>query len=221
MELPTEPVAATRQNPRLLTLFGQSKVGKTTALAKLEDCLILDTEKGTDLITALKVNVNSLKELDSYMIALLKAEKKYKYLALDTIDNLVIWFEKKVCKENGVTTIGDIPYGAGFGAVRDLTMTYISRLQKLAPHVILIGHRKKTIIGTETIEVSTSSLDLSGKLKNVLMAECDAIGFVYRSEDSKETMISFESSDELEAGTRCPHLTGKNIPLEWDKIYID
>ena len=35
--------------------------------------------------------------------------------------------------------------------------------------IIIIGHRKKTIIGNDSVEVNVSSLDLSGKLKNYVM----------------------------------------------------
>ena len=47
MELPTQVVKSKTVNPSLLTIFGQSKVGKTTMLSKLDNCLIIDTEKGT------------------------------------------------------------------------------------------------------------------------------------------------------------------------------
>ena len=63
MQLPTERVPATRKSPRLLTLFGQSKVGKTTTLATLDDCLIIDTEQGTEMVEAMKVQANSLQDV--------------------------------------------------------------------------------------------------------------------------------------------------------------
>ena len=221
MQLPTQKQPPERRNPKLLTIFGQSKVGKTTALAALDDCLIIDTEEGADLIEALKVRVNNLKEFNDMLMAILDSEHKYTYVALDTLDNVVFWLEAATCKEHGVKQIGDIPFGGGYSEVRDKVMLYINRLKQICTHVIIVGHRKKTIIGTETVEVNTSSLDLSGKLKNFVMADSDAIGFVYRDDESGELMISFESSNELEAGSRCLHLRGKKLPLQWSSIYLD
>lgn len=220
MELPTTRSAPVRRSPKLLTLFGQSKVGKTTTLASLDNCLILDTEKGTDFVSAMKVQVNSLNELMNVMKAVRDSDHKYEYIALDTLDNVVFWIEHAICTENKVKQIGDIPYGGGYAQVRDRVITLINRLKMLAPQVILIGHRKKTLIGSDSVEVNTSSLDLSGKLKNLVMADSDAIGFVYRDEEGK-LKVTFEASSEIEAGSRCEHLRGNVIDFQWDKIYVD
>jgi hypothetical protein len=220
MELPTSRIAPARRNPKLLTLFGQSKVGKTTTLSKLENCLILDTEQGTDFVSAMKVQVNSLPELMSTMKAIRDSDHKYDFIALDTLDNMVFWVEHAVCQENKVKQIGDIPFGGGYAQVRDRVIMLINRFKTLSEHVVLIGHRKKTLIGSDSVEVNTSSLDLSGKLKNLVMADSDAIGFVYRDEESN-LKVTFEASSEIEAGSRCEHLRGNVVDFEWENIYID
>jgi GTPase SAR1 family protein len=219
MELPTKVIKSTTVNPSLLTVFGQSKVGKTTMLSKLNNCLIIDTEKGTKYVDALKVQVNNSAELKN-MVKALKGDEGtvYDYLALDTIDNVVSWFEKDVARDNNVDSFAKIPFGDGYNQVRTRVMNMITALMDCCDHVIIIGHRKKTIIGNESVEVNVSSLDLSGKLKNYVMAKSDAIGFVYRDEEG-HLKISFEASDEIEAGTRLPHLAGKILDFKWSEIY--
>ena len=222
MELPTQRIAATRKSPRMLTLFGQSKVGKTTTMAQLDNCLIIDTENGTEMVDAMKVNVSNLQEFMSVIKALKAREEKYQYLALDTIDNIVLWMEDFVCKSEGVKTIGDLDFGKGYAMVRDNVMKLLGQLKPLAAKgIILVGHRKKTLIANETdIKVNTSSLDLSGKLKNFIMADSDAIGYVFR--DSEGTLkVSFMADDETEAGARCPHLRGQVVDFTWDNIFVD
>ena len=208
MELPTKVIKSTTVNPSLLTVFGQSKVGKTTMLSKLNNCLIIDTEKGTRYVDALKVQVNNSADLKNTVRALKESGSQYNYLALDTIDNVVSWFEKDVARDNNVDSFAKIPFGDGYNQVRTRVMNMITALMDCCDHVIIMGHRKKTIIGNESVEVNVSSLDLSGKLKNYVMAKSDAIGFVYRDEEG-HLKISFEASDEIEAGTRLPHLAGK------------
>lgn len=217
MELPTKVIKSNTVNPSLLTVFGQSKVGKTTMLSKLNNCLIIDTEKGTKYVDALKVSVNSSGELKQ-IIRALKEDSSYNYIALDTIDNVVSWFEKDIARENNVESFAKIPFGDGYNQVRNRVMSMISALMECCDHIIIIGHRKKTIIGNDSVEVNVSSLDLSGKLKNYVMAKSDAIGFVYRNEDGN-LKISFEASDEIEAGTRLPHLAGKILDFKWSEIY--
>lgn len=222
MELPTTRQPASRKSPRLLTIFGQSKVGKTTTLANLDNCLIIDTEQGTEMVEAMKVGANNLQDFMAVLKAIKAKEEQYDYLALDTIDNIVLWMEEFVCKSEGVKTIGDLDFGKGYAMVRDNVMKILGQLKPLAAKgVILVGHRKKTLIANETdIKVNTSSLDLSGKLKNFIMADSDAIGYVFR--DAEGTLkVSFMADDETEAGARCVHLRGQVVDFEWSNIFVD
>ena len=57
IELPTQKINASRKNPRKIILFGKPKIGKSTALANLDNCLILDLEGGTDYLEALKIDI--------------------------------------------------------------------------------------------------------------------------------------------------------------------
>ena len=67
--------------------------------------------------------------------------------------------------------------------------------------------------------IEPESLDISGKLKNMIMAHADAIGYMFR-DDEDQLMVSFKGGQALEAGSRCKHLKGKVMPFDWKKIYI-
>lgn len=110
--LPEEPVKASRIDPAILLIYGAKKVGKTELLRQLPNCLILDGEKGTVDIDALKTEFNSVPDLKEIIAAIkAKGQKRldeniaakkagkpepypgdalfpYRYLALDTIDAL-------------------------------------------------------------------------------------------------------------------------------------
>jgi len=210
---------AVSQNPKTMLLYGAPKVGKTTALSQLEDCLIIDTEGGANMIEGYIETVNSREDL----IKLLEEAKKgheFKYVALDTIDKIAIWAEKAICEQENVTAIADLAFGKGFGMVREKVLNTVNILKEIFPHVIIIGHRKwaKAVVDSKAI-VEPESLDLTGKLKNMLMADCDAIGYVYRNEENSKLMVTFQANEALEAGSRSPHLRGKEIELTWNNIY--
>ena len=210
---------AVSQNPKSLLLYGAPKVGKTTALSQLKDCLIIDTEGGANMIDGYIETVKTREEL----IELLQEAQKghdYKYVAIDTIDRIATWAEKSVCKEENVVGIADLPFGKGFGLVREKVLNTVSILKDIFPHVIIIGHRKwaRAIVDGKSI-VEPESLDLTGKLKNMLMADCDAIGYVYRDDEKDNLMVTFKANDALEAGSRSPHLRGKEMQLKWNLIY--
>jgi hypothetical protein len=220
MELPTQIMPPIMVAPQTLVMFGATKIGKSTLLTQLPGCLIIDTELGTKYLSGLKVSVNSLAELHQLYTALTaEGAPKYGYLAIDVIDKVAEWAEQQVCAEQQVAAIGDIPYGGGYSAVREIVTNWVKAFQNVSPHLIIVGHRKRTIIGNESVEFSSSSLDLTGKLKNTIMADADAIGYTYRDDETGKLMVSFKPTDEVEAGSRCDHLKGQVIEFDWNYIY--
>tara|TARA_Y100001938_G_scaffold13930_1_gene17210 strand:- start:4901 stop:5569 length:669 start_codon:yes stop_codon:yes gene_type:complete len=210
---------AVTQDPKILLIYGPPKIGKTTMLSKLDKCLILDTEQGARMVDGHIVEVDSRKAL----IDLIKKAKdghSFKYIAIDTIDKVVQWAETAVCEEHEVQSLADLPFGKGWGLARDKVMNTIKTLSGLCDHLIIVGHRKtaKAIVeGNDAIE--PESLEITGRLKNMIMADCDAIGYVFRDEE-EVLKLTFKSNNTLEAGSRSPHLRGKVLDFDWKQIYL-
>ena len=232
MELPTVKVKASRKSPKNMIIYGPPKIGKTSVLAELNDCLIIDLENGSDMIDALKIKVNNLIELTDVAREIIKQGKPYKYIAIDTISKLEEWCEnegKKIYmktpmgknfeQKNPGASVLSLPNGGGYLYLRIAYKKWIDRLNTLADHVILVGHLKDKMLEKKGKEVAVKDLDLTGKIKQITCANADAIGYIYREND--ETMISFNSLDDVTAGSRCDHLKGQTMPLKWNKIFID
>ena len=108
-------------------------------------------------------------------------------------------------------------------------VTCIDMFRELAPNFILITHVKESTINKDGEEMSSMSIDLTGKLSDIICGEADAVGYVYRKKN--ETIISFEGGDNTIREARAPHLRGKkivitesdennNLTFHWDKIYL-
>jgi len=231
-KLPKKKVKASRKSPKNMIIYGAPKIGKTTVLAQLDDCLIIDLEQGSDMLDALKVQVNSLKELGEIGKEIYQEGKPYKYVAIDTISKLEEWCEeegkqiylktpmgKNFEQKNPGMSILSLPNGAGYLYLRMAYKKWIDRLNTLADHVILVGHLKDKMLEKKGKEVAVKDLDLTGKIKQITCANADAVGYIYREEDV--TMVSFDSLGDVVAGSRCDHLKGKTMPMEWSKIFID
>ena len=132
-----------------------TKIGKTTALSKLDNCLIIDLEEGSDMVDALKIKVRSLAELAQVGKAIMSDGKPYKYVAVDTITQLEVWCEdeakqlyratpmgKNFDKDNKGLSVLSLPNGAGYLYLRRAFMKWFNRLSQLADHVIFVGHLK-------------------------------------------------------------------------------
>lgn len=206
-------------NPQLLLMYGAPKVGKSTMLSQLDDCLIVDTERGANMLEGYIASVNNREELLELLIQLKESKDvKYKYIALDTIDKIAEWAEQRVCEEEGVRALADLAFGKGYGLMREKVSKTIEAFLGVTEHLIIVGHRKPAYAVTEGNPiVIPESLDMTGKLKNIIMSRCDAIGYVFRDEDKLK--VSFQANEAIEAGSRCEHLKGKVIDFKWNQIY--
>lgn len=95
------------------------KSGKTTIATKFPNHLLLGFEKGWNAIPgAMAQPINSWSEFKK-ALRQLKDEKvraRFETIIIDTVDIAYDYCEKYICSNNGVDTIGDIPYGKLFAA---------------------------------------------------------------------------------------------------------
>lgn len=230
IELPKQKIAATRKSPKTLILYGPPKIGKTTVLSQLDNNLILDLEKGADFLENLRIPIDSLDHLKEVGREIIKAGKPYKYISLDTITLLEEWAENEATKnyKNSImgknfkgNTILSLPNGSGYGLLREEVMPYIRNiLPMFADNLIVVGHlRDKLIVDKKGEEVSAKDIDLTGKLRNMVCAQADAVGYLFR--DGEKLMVSFDTREEVVCGSRCDHLKGQTFEFDWNKIYVD
>ena len=106
IELPKEKQKATRKSPKTLVLYAAPKVGKTTALAQLDNNLILDLEDGATFVDALRIKINSLEHLKEVGREIIKSGKPYKYTSLDTVSLLEEWCELEATRKYKESIMG-------------------------------------------------------------------------------------------------------------------
>lgn len=82
---------------------------KTSSLAALKNCLIVDTENGSDYISALKVKVSTIQDINDLCKELKKADCPYDFIALDTITML-----EDVCKPLALKLYQSTAAGANY-----------------------------------------------------------------------------------------------------------
>jgi hypothetical protein len=228
---------------RFLIIFGKPKAGKTTLASKLDNNLIIDLEGGSEFLEALAVQARSVKDLGEIANAIREeikstGKKPYKYITLDNASRLeeiclsyaaTLYRQTPMGKNYQGNDVRTLPNGSGYMYLQQAVRKVIDMFRDLCDNFILIGHLKDKMINKEGEELSEMSLDLVGKLANIICGEADAVGYVYRKKN--ETHISFEGGDNSVREARAPHLRGKNIVIAesdennnikvyWDKIYL-
>jgi hypothetical protein len=234
--LPTKKVKADRVNPKRLIVYSKPKTGKTTAFAGLDDNLIIDLENGADYVEALKVKANNLQELKEVGKAIKEANYPYKYITIDTVTALedmvmplaISLYQKTPMGKNySADSILTLPNGAGYLYIRQAFFQVLDFIDTLAPHIILSGHIKDKQVDDKGEMVLSANIDLTGKIKSLICANADAIGYMYRK--GNETIISFKTNEEVTCGARPEHLRNEEIVVSemkngeiithWDKVY--
>jgi hypothetical protein len=232
IELPTQKSKPKHVDPRVLIIYSPPKAGKTTLLSKLDNCLIIDLENGTDYLECLKINVNNYRELEEVFEAL-KKNNPYKYIAIDTITKMEDWAEMRATFNYKGTNMGKNFQGQsvlqltspngfspGYLWLRQAFNKYIDQFASLGSKLILVAHLREKEIEKDSKMVSAKDLDLAGKSRSYTCANADAIGYVYRDVENK-MMINFKSAENVICGSRCEHLAGQKFEFSWDKIYTE
>lgn len=245
MILPTEKRKSTKKDPNRMLIFGAPKAGKTTVLAALENCLIVDMEEGSDFVDAMLVKVTNMEEFGELMKALNKAKKDndgkvpYKYIVLDTLtalEEMSLPLAKKLYMDTPMggnfkgTDVRTLANGAGYLYTRAAFFKMVKPFERYCETLIMVGHVREKEVAKGGDTFNEKSINLTGQTKHILCSWCDTIGLIYR--DENKTIIDFEPSDEIIVGSRQKHLIGKkivvaesdkenNLTVSWDEIFLD
>lgn len=234
MALPQKKVKATRINPKKLIIFSQPKSGKTSSLAELESNLILDLERGTNFVDALKIDVlqeaedqdvqpldiikSTIKELNEVKAKI--GKNPYQRITIDTVsmlEEMVVPLANQMYRDTSVganwmgTDVRKLAMGAGYRFVQDALFFVLNQFEKVCDTLILVGHVRRKDIKTADEEIDEKSLSLTGKTSLLATADADAIAYLYREEN--KTILNFAPSTSALVGSRCSHLRDKQITI--------
>lgn len=241
--LPKEKSTPKINNPKFLILFGRPKAGKSTLMASLENNLIIDLENGYQALSALVVQARTVNDFAEIANALREEIKNtgkfpYKYITIDNatrLEEMCLSYAVQLYRQTpmGKTYQGSdvrtLPNGSGYMYLRQAVRKVIDMFRDLCESLILVAHVKEKMINKEGEELSEMSIDLTGKLGDILCGEADAIGYVYRKKN--DTIVSFEGGDNSIREARANHLRGKkivvatsdennNITVDMTKIFL-
>lgn len=241
--LPKEKQKAKVANPKLLILFGRPKAGKSTLAAAIDNNLIIDLENGYQALSALVVQARSIKDFGEIATAIKEEIKRdgkfpYKYITIDNatrLEEICLPYAAQLYKATPQgknykgTDVRTLPNGNGYMWLRMAVKKVIDLFRDLCETLIIIAHVKERQISIEGQEMSEMTIDLTGKLGDIICGEADAIGYVYRKKN--ETIVSFEGGENTIREARADHLRGKkivvatsdennNITVDMTKIFL-
>ena len=263
--LPTERRKAQTYNPRLLILFGRPKSGKSSAVASLDNNLIIDLEDGYRSLEVMSVDARSVADIFAIRAKINEEIKKtgkrpYRFITIDNATRLeemclsyaaqlyrntqmgAKWGLKRDRNGNLILVDGkpvpdpkadvrQLPNGGGYLYLRNALKEVIHMfMPPLCETLILVCHVKDRQVNLNNQESTEYSVDLAGKLADIICGEADAIGFIYR--EKNKTIVSFAGGDGTLREARPAHLRGKqfvvgesdennNLKMDLSQIFIN
>ena len=122
-----------------ILLYGREKIGKTTFAAQFPDALFLMFEPGGKALSLYKIDINSWSDFLQTM-NLLKKEKRFKTIIIDTVDICYKMCFDYVCKKLGVDHPSEEGWSKAWNMIKDEFQKQISILLKLNRGVLFISH---------------------------------------------------------------------------------
>lgn len=154
-------------------LFGFAGSGKTTCIiealsnvAKDANVAILDA----DGVSNLPKYKSSL-----FVEASKICKEKWDFVVIDSLTVLAKNVERKICKEQNLTSIDELPFGKGSKMVADKVLTFLYSLD--TQHLITVGHCKFDYQETDGKTHKIKSIIGNKGIFDVIQTEFDTVAY--------------------------------------------
>lgn len=170
-------------------MLGQSGVGKSSFWAAGDKTFFIECEAGLNFLETFKMPCRTWGDFLDIGAALHKAAQggqfPYDTVVIDTADRWVQCATEEVInrglakfKAVDINSIGDIPNGAGWNWLTNLTSVYMAKLEQLPAAIVFIAHLNTKEIKTRTQTYHRETISIGGKTGETILAWADHVLFV-------------------------------------------
>jgi hypothetical protein len=184
MTLPTEK-SKKKTSPFEYTilLYGEPKIGKSTACSRIPDALFIQTEAGLKNLNVYKTPlVETWDEFQKICAEIAEGKHNFKTIIIDTIDGLYQLCARHISKQHG----------------------WADKLSALPTGLVLVGHSKEKEVRTRTGTFDRVTLCFSNSIEEAITAFVDVALFCHVEgvDEDKKRIVRSVCSNEYFAGGR-------------------
>jgi len=203
---------AVKAFPAFGIFMGCPKVGKSTFMASIPNCLILDLEHhgydhiDVEAVAPIKNKDELIDGIDEYMKSL-----DYEVLIIDHMRAVCDYFSDEIAAENEVAMIDDIGWNKG---QKELTV----KIAKFFKYITRTAtHKKRIFVVAHTMDKKGEiRLDVDGNNESMILGIVDFVGFLYRS--GPNLNLNMCSKSGAEYGIRNDALSSYDGPADYLKL---
>lgn len=209
---------------KYILLAGRPKVGKTELCSQSPDALIFSFEKGTNARPG--VYAQPIQSWSDFKLGLRQLERpelhqKFQTICIDTVAIAYQLCEDFICSQNGVTKIGDIPYGAGYKLLSKEFESALRKITMMDYGLIMTCHLKeRTLKDNQENETYTYAPDLNERCLGIVNGLVDIIGVIvqeWNESNESERWLITRATPTITAGSRFKYLAPK-IPFGYEHL---
>lgn len=209
---------------KYVLLYAKPKTGKTSFCVQAPKNLLVAFERGYNAHAGIMAQpIEKWSEFKQLLRQLHNDAVKEKFYTI-SIDTATIAYQKCVeyiCIQNGVSKIGDIPYGAGYAAVKQEFENSLREITMLGYGLILTAHvATRTEMVADGSEVEFLAPDLDKRAYSIINGLVDVIGYIsndFDAEGNSHRYLYTHATPTIMAGTRFPALS-KKIPFSYQNF---
>ena len=194
------------------------KTGKSTFGSQLPRSLFLNFEQGTNALAGIRsVPILRWTDFRKVLSQLRKpqAREMYDSIVVDTASIAWQLCEKYICQREGVDSIRDIPWGQGWGMLRNEFSECWREITLLGFGILFIAHSKDKpteMRDEEGNEITAVAPDLPNQCYTIINSIVDIIGYLQvqmNNDGSSERYLYTRSTPTVFAGSRYQYLAPK------------
>ena len=186
IDLPKVSKLEPKAQPHNFFIWGAPMSGKSYFASFFPNPIVLNTDGNSEQGTAPGFQIRNLrdkngnptqlvtKQMDDIILALqnqAQGEDSFKTVVVDVIDDIIVMLEQAICWDNGVKSLGDIPYGKGYALFNTALQQLVMDLKALPMNIIYIS--REISITDENTGATTYHPSLKTKYFNIVNGNCD------------------------------------------------
>ena len=203
---------------KFLLIYGQPKTGKSTFGSQLPRALFMNFEQGTNALAGIKSQpILRWTDAKKVLTQLRKPQAKeiFDTIVVDTASIAWQLCEKYICQRENVDSIRDVPWGQGWGMLKQEFSEFWREITLLGFGILFIAHSKDkpTEMRNEDGEAITAVCpDLPNQCYTIINSIVDIIGYLQvqmNPDGTSERFLYTRSTPTIFAGSRYQYLAPK------------
>lgn len=184
----------------MLLIYGERKIGKTSLAAMFGKTFVMAFEVGYKGLRVFAKDVPDWEHARGYL-RLLKKDRSYKTVTIDTADIAFALCELWTCKRLGISDISEAEWGKGWRALRKEFESFLVELTKTGKGIIIISHSQEREVKTRSGDAYDRIMPTMAKAAREIVEGMVDIWACYQY-DGDRRILTIEGDDHISAGHR-------------------